>query len=257
MQKFLIPLFIAFFAIGALAQETDCPFGFVNDPAPGSCGLYIDADGNNICDLSEVLSLSMNTTNSNKQILSEDELKLLSVAEMARYYKVSGSNFAQALSEFLKVDIKTSDNIGALHDSVGLCTGVAAQIATGLESELITKSSKSESTQINTKPAYSFVSITLMLIILYGITYILALQKRITIVTHRKIWNIILTITFLVSGILGLLLVLRINYGWFAEYYLKMLRLHVNFGMAMVIITFFHMAWHLPYYKNLILKKSD
>ena len=30
-----------------------CPFGLVNDPYPGKCGQYVDADGNGICDLSE------------------------------------------------------------------------------------------------------------------------------------------------------------------------------------------------------------
>ncbi len=34
-------------------DETECPRGMVNDTYPGSCGLYVDKDGNNICDNSE------------------------------------------------------------------------------------------------------------------------------------------------------------------------------------------------------------
>lgn len=30
-----------------------CPFGLINDPYPGSCGRYTDADNNQICDLSQ------------------------------------------------------------------------------------------------------------------------------------------------------------------------------------------------------------
>ncbi|MBE9472097.1 MAG: hypothetical protein IMY75_08345 [Chloroflexi bacterium] len=30
-----------------------CPFGKVNDPYPGTCGRYVDANENGICDLSE------------------------------------------------------------------------------------------------------------------------------------------------------------------------------------------------------------
>ena len=30
-----------------------CPFGKVNDPYPGDCGRYVDANENGICDLSE------------------------------------------------------------------------------------------------------------------------------------------------------------------------------------------------------------
>lgn len=31
----------------------ECPFGMVNDPFPGSCGRYVDKNGDGICDLSE------------------------------------------------------------------------------------------------------------------------------------------------------------------------------------------------------------
>jgi hypothetical protein len=30
-----------------------CPAGFVNDPYPGHCKRYVDANGNGVCDLSE------------------------------------------------------------------------------------------------------------------------------------------------------------------------------------------------------------
>lgn len=33
--------------------QTACPYGLVNDPFPGECRRYIDANGNKICDLSE------------------------------------------------------------------------------------------------------------------------------------------------------------------------------------------------------------
>lgn len=44
----------AILLLAAVAQaQTGCPFGLTNDPAPGQCGRYSDADGNNICDLSQ------------------------------------------------------------------------------------------------------------------------------------------------------------------------------------------------------------
>ena len=33
---------------------TRCPHGRVNDPFPGHCRLYVDGNGNNLCDYSEV-----------------------------------------------------------------------------------------------------------------------------------------------------------------------------------------------------------
>ena len=35
------------------AVEVDCPMGLVEDEYPGSCGMYVDSDNNDICDLSE------------------------------------------------------------------------------------------------------------------------------------------------------------------------------------------------------------
>jgi len=35
---------------------TECPRGLTNDPYPGSCNLYSDANSNQICDLSEVVT---------------------------------------------------------------------------------------------------------------------------------------------------------------------------------------------------------
>jgi len=33
--------------------KTECPFGLVNDPAPGRCRRYVDKNGNGFCDYSE------------------------------------------------------------------------------------------------------------------------------------------------------------------------------------------------------------
>lgn len=54
MRRVFLILFL-FSAATALAQDT-CPNGLVNDSLPGKCGLYTDADGNNVCDLSETPS---------------------------------------------------------------------------------------------------------------------------------------------------------------------------------------------------------
>ena len=38
---------------GEASARTACPLGLVNDPYPGECRWYVDADSNGICDLSE------------------------------------------------------------------------------------------------------------------------------------------------------------------------------------------------------------
>jgi hypothetical protein len=103
---------------------------------------------------------------------------------------------------------------------------------------------------------YHLLPISLFLIILYLITHILSKKKIISIVNHRKIWNILLLITFLISGILGILLVIRINFGIVVSLPFKILFWHVEAGIAMFVISIFHALWHWAYFKNLFMIKK-
>ncbi|HEY9060355.1 MAG TPA: 4Fe-4S binding protein [Pseudobacteroides sp.] len=60
-MKRRIIIFIILFAIlsiisvaGMVYAATKCPLEIENDPYPGKCGLYVDDDGDKICDLSEI-----------------------------------------------------------------------------------------------------------------------------------------------------------------------------------------------------------
>jgi len=54
MNKIFFSLVLLFVLTPAVIFATGCPRGLVNEPAPGSCGLYIDANKDGYCDLSEV-----------------------------------------------------------------------------------------------------------------------------------------------------------------------------------------------------------
>ena len=101
---------------------------------------------------------------------------------------------------------------------------------------------------------YNFSLITITLLILYSITYILSKTNKIKIITHRKIWNILLLITFFIMGILGIILVLNIQYKTSIKLPSKALYWHVEAGIAMTLIAIFHIAWHLPYFKSILTK---
>ena len=131
--------------------------------------------------------------------------------------------------------------MGDLHDRYGLCNGIAAQIAIDLG-----LSGPGEA--VNQRPPYAFLPLAFWTLAAYATTAFLARRKRISLITHRRIWNLVLTLSFLLSGLLGLLLVLRINYGFLAAWHQPMLRLHVQAGIVMAIVSFFHLAWHWPYY---------
>jgi hypothetical protein len=65
---------------------------------------------------------------------------------------------------------------------------------------------------------------------------------------HRKFWNYVLLITFLVTALLGIIQVILIDYKLEAQFVLEILVYHVNFGIAMSLIAVFHLWWHIKYY---------
>jgi len=98
---------------------------------------------------------------------------------------------------------------------------------------------------------YFFIHIVFILITLYLVSLLISKKKK-KMRQHRKIWNILLLIAFLISGIFGILLVLKISYGIEIPLYSDLLFWHVEFGIAMTIISIFHITWHWKYFKNMI-----
>ncbi|MCK5475906.1 MAG: hypothetical protein KAI71_04980 [Candidatus Pacebacteria bacterium] len=121
-----------------------------------------------------------------------------------------------------------------------------------------TQETNNENLIINNKQnkmTYHLIPIFLVLILLYSVTHILSKKKIISIVNHRKIWNILLLITFLLSGISGILLVIKINFGIVVPLP-NILFLHVETGIAMFVISIFHTFWHWSYFKNMFIIKK-
>ena len=108
----------------------------------------------------------------------------------------------------------------------------------------------------NSRINYYFLPILLVLCIFYFLTYTLSNKKKIKIIQHRRIWNVILLITFLISGIFGIILAILISYGIRLTFYSDLLFWHVEMGIAMAIISIFHIAWHWKYFKRIVKRKS-
>ncbi len=73
---------------------------------------------------------------------------------------------------------------------------------------------------------------------------------------HRRLWNILLLITFLVTAMLGLLLTIQINYKLEWTFVNTILKYHVDFGIGMSFIAVFHLAWHWNFYKSIFKKRT-
>lgn len=114
----------------------------------------------------------------------------------------------------------------------------------------------SENTSKYPRLNYYFIPILIVLASCYAMTYGLARKKKITINQHHKVWNVILLVTFLVSGIFGLILAITISSSIRLSFYATLLFWHVEFGIAMAIISFFHIGWHWNYYKKILFRKK-
>ena len=97
---------------------------------------------------------------------------------------------------------------------------------------------------------YHLIESAVVLIVLYLISWILSKRHVITISMHRKIWNILLFISFLISGLLGLLLVVRLNYRVPMPFWIT--RWHVEIGIPMLVIGVFHLIWHWRYFRHIV-----
>jgi len=72
-----------------------------------------------------------------------------------------------------------------------------------------------------------------------------------SLLLHRKIWNVTLLISFFVTAILGLLLAVQINYKLEWSFVKTALKWHVDFAIGLSFVAIFHLIWHWRYYINL------
>jgi hypothetical protein len=89
----------------------------------------------------------------------------------------------------------------------------------------------------------------------YFISNYLVKIKKISLIVQRRFWNIILLISFLISGIIGLILAIFIDLKLSISWYQSFLWIHVETGIVMALVGIFHTLWHLPYYLSIVKKK--
>lgn len=99
---------------------------------------------------------------------------------------------------------------------------------------------------------YNFILITILVLGIYFISFLLVKFNKISQIQHRRFWNVILLITFLVSCLLGLFLAFSIDQQLSLTWYLPLIWYHVEFGIVMSLVAVFHTLWHLPYYRCIL-----
>ncbi|MBO7277405.1 MAG: hypothetical protein J6U84_05530 [Bacteroidales bacterium] len=226
--------FVCFIVVSmtTFSAYAQCPFGEkVN--CLGECGRFFDDNGDSYCDNGLVqVETAVAPTETPTETVKEVEAVKAKEVTAEKTIQTPVKNVTEETFATEKIEEEQT---------------VVTQTTTTEEAKPVVNRNK--------KP-YRVVLISIIVLIAYLVTFILVKTNKMKKLTHRKIWNAILLITFLVSCLLGFILALQINYGFCMEWYRDFLKLHVEFGIAMTIVAFIHAIWHYRYYITMFSKKK-
>ncbi len=233
MMKKICTLLCFLLCVGLLTAQVEQDCGAVD--CPGRCGRFIDNNGDGFCDRGR-LSSPQNTVKEEAPATVEEQ-----PAAPAKHVDAAKPERPSAASQPTKKEeaVAVEDTFEPLEPIIEDDFSPSAPVDAPKE-----------------KKPYDLIWISLVTLGLYAVTLILVKTGRMKLAVHRKIWNFLLLITFLVSCLLGFFLVIQINYhlAWDAlatiRYY------HVQFGIAMTIVAMLHVLWHIPYFKTYFKKKK-
>lgn len=225
LKKMFYTLAFGLFFLMPFTLQAQCPFGEkVN--CTGECGRFYDENGDSFCDnglVQKEEAVTETITTQVEEVKPKQEVK-----------KQEEKPIVQKEKEEIQPIITTQTQ---------------AEQITPIKAEVKQETKK-------TKKPYNIILISSIVLLAYLFTFILVKAGKLKKLSHRKIWNVILLITFLVSCLLGFLLALQINYGFCMDWFRTFLTWHVEFGIAMTIIAVIHIVWHYKYYTTMISKKK-
>lgn len=268
------------FPASALAWD-NCPKGLVNDPYPGACRRYVDTNGDGICDLSQSKPAESTTTTvaaatTTTRPPESSTTTTLAVATTTAGEPPTGDcplgpcagcgaclSLGSATPSLVVADTNNDDSsvlLASLSDgsgSSGTGTGTwvegsTTDAAAGTTDVAEAGSTVSETVKSSLLTQYNVSPIAIGFFLIYAVSFILYKTKKIKITVHRKIWNVLLLATFLITGLFGLILTIQLDYQLPFKIPFDILFWHVEAGVAMTLISFFHIAWHFNYYRNLL-----
>ncbi len=93
-------------------------------------------------------------------------------------------------------------------------------------------------------------------ILLYLISFLFYRIGYYPLPLHRKLWNSLLAVSFIITALAGVFMALQVNYKWDIPVTKSILKWHVEFGIGMAITGLFHFLWHLSYFKKIFTKQE-
>ena len=103
---------------------------------------------------------------------------------------------------------------------------------------------------------YNLIPLSAAVILLYLASMLLSKAKRINLVTHRRIWNVVLLLSFVVCGITGIIIAVRLDLRWDIPQMALMSFWHTETGIIMTVVSVFHILWHWNYFLAMIKGKK-
>lgn len=99
---------------------------------------------------------------------------------------------------------------------------------------------------------YHLFSIGLLLVLFYVVSLLSVRMQLHSSANHKRIWNALLLLFFLSTALLGILLAVKVNYKLDISWIESAFQWHVDLGIGFVFVSFFHLSWHLGYFKKMI-----
>jgi hypothetical protein len=99
---------------------------------------------------------------------------------------------------------------------------------------------------------YHVESTGITILILYSISYLFCRLGYYTSSFHKKLWNSVLAIAFLLSAMAGVFMALQISFKWNIPNVKTILKWHVEFGIAMAFTGLIHFFLHLSYFLKIL-----
>ncbi len=237
ISKITLVVCLLFFSYFLFAQ---CPKGIPN--CKGQCPRFLDNNNDGFCDLTtvtEIVLLQLDVNKNKKDTTINKTIKKDTIKVTTNVINKQKHNNKET-----NQNIKSDTGKGNTTVSNSVTNNPGNQ-----QNNTTIKEVKPPKQQYNT---YDLVLVSSLTFGLYFLTFSLAKFRKIKTKTHRKIWNILLLLTFIVSCLFGFFLVLQINYKFLFSIFRTLLYWHVEIGIAMTLIAVFHILWHLKYFKTII-----
>lgn len=209
----------------------------------GNCGQYIDDNKDYFCDES-IIDTSLFPIKPATVVSIQEVLD--TIAKKEEKILPAGSTSFENPKQDLKRLPEKKQNANESQPQPGSIQFFTPPITVGNGTRQHMKGKKNN---------YHFLSIAVPLIITYFLLLWLSSIKKIKKITMLRIWNILLLVSFLVTAILGLLITAKIIYNLQLPYMKMIYIIHVDFGVAMAIISIFHLLRHWNYYKTILSRR--